>query len=218
MICGLSHFSIRLVNRSSTCPSHAPPLLACMITIAPSRSIAATTTFSITASLTARLFHGTLAPLPGDTSLGAHGSAFLTSIVAALASTLAASHMINGGVYVRQTVAFCTASAFAFALRLSNLSDQRRVLAFLLTPAHAAFDSSLVYLAMGAVPLSSLLYCVGKVRVPSKGRVDARLLAGAALFGIGWGMEGICRESADHVILLLDSADGHNFDEQQGPG
>jgi len=113
-------------------------------------------------------------------------------IVAAFASTLAASRVIKPGVRARQAVAFCTAFAFAVAIRLSNLSDQRRVLAFLLTPAHAAFDPSLVYLAIGAVPLSSLLYRVGKVRVPGRGRVDARLLAGAALFGIGWGMEGIC--------------------------
>jgi uncharacterized protein len=104
--------------------------------------------------------------------------------------------MITAGIWARQVIAFSSAFAFALALRLSNLSDQRRVLAFLLTPAHNAFDSSLVYLAIGAVPLSSLLYRVGKFRVPNEGAIDPRLLAGAALFGVGWGIEGICRESA----------------------
>jgi uncharacterized protein len=190
---------------------HVPlPSLQFTITVASFRSIAATATFSVTASLTARLFHGALEPIPGDPSLGIHGSAFLTSSIAALASTLAVSRMIHTGAYARQAVAFCTAFAFAFALRLSNLSDQRRVLAFLLTPAHRAFDSSLVYLAIGAVPLSSVLYHVGKARIPNKGRVDPWLLAGAALFGIGWGIEGICRESvarllSHYLTLLLDS-------------
>ncbi|KAH9173591.1 hypothetical protein EDB89DRAFT_1958676 [Lactarius sanguifluus] len=155
MICGLSHFS--------------------------SRSIAATATFCATASLTARLFHGMLPPIPGDPSLGAHGGAFLASGVVALVSTLAASRVISAARF-----------GFAFALRLSNLSDSRRVLAFLLTPAHTAFDSSLVYLAVGAIPLTTLLYRIGTVRVPKKGKVDARLLTGAALFGVGWGIEGIC--------------------------
>jgi len=163
MICGLSHFSIR--------------------------SIAATATFCVTASLTACLRHSTLAPLPGDPSLGAHGSAFLAGGVAALISTLAAA---RAGVYTRQAVAFCSAVGFAFGVRLSNLTDPRRVLGFLLTPAHAAFDASLVYLAVGAIPLTSLLYCTGVARVPKKGRLDGRLLAGAALFGVGWGIEGIC--------------------------
>jgi hypothetical protein len=52
-----------------------------------------------------------------------------------------------------------------------------------------------VYLAIGAVPLASVLYRVGSVRVQRKGKVDAQLLAGAAMFGIGWGIEGICRKS-----------------------
>ncbi|KAN0140993.1 hypothetical protein V8E53_001437 [Lactarius tabidus] len=164
MICGLSHFSIR--------------------------SIAATATFAATASLTACLRHSTLAPLPGDPSLGAHGSAFLAGGVVALVSTLVASQT---GVYARRAVALCSAVGFAFALRLSNLTDARRVLGFLLTPAHAAFDPSLAYLAIGAIPLTSLLYRMGSVRVqPKKGKVDGRLLVGAALFGVGWGIEGIC--------------------------
>jgi hypothetical protein len=138
--------------------------------------------------------------MPGDASLGAHGGAFLIGGFAALASTLVASRMItsadNGRRARRGVVAFCSAIAFALSLRLSNLSDPRRVLAFLLMPAHAAFDPSLAYLAVGAIPLASALYRFGGVRVQRKGGVDARLLTGAALFGIGWGIAGICRESS----------------------
>lgn len=211
MICGLSHFSLRSVGKINIPHSHIhalpppPPsnkLLALTATILSSRSIAATATFSITASLTTRLLHGALTPIPGDLSLGTHGGAFLAGGFAALASTLAVSRMMNTGVRARKAVAFCSSFAFAFALRLSNLSDPRRVLAFLLTPAHTAFDPSLVYLAFGAIPLASVLYRVGTVRVQRKGKVDARLLAGAALFGVGWGIEGICRESPPRLLYF----------------
>ncbi|KAN0139535.1 hypothetical protein V8E53_002651 [Lactarius tabidus] len=143
-----------------------------------------------------------VAPLPGDPSLGAHGGAFLASGLVALVSTLVASQT---GVYARRAVALCSAVGFAFALRLSNLTDARRVLGFLLTPAHAAFDPSLAYLAIGAIPLTSLLYRMGTVRVqPKKGKVDGRLLVGAALFGVGRGIEGICRKPSFWDGMLLD--------------
>lgn len=161
----------------------------------------------------ARFLHGGLAPIPGDPSLGAHGGAFLVSGFAALASTLAASRVIGAGVRARQAVAFCSAFAFALSLRLSNLSDPRRVLAFLLTPAHTAFDPSLMYLAVGAIPLASVLYRVGRVRVERKKTVDVRLLAGAALFGVGWGIEGICRKSFSRPSdrSYSTAADDHHY-------
>lgn len=63
-----------------------------------------------------------------------------------------------------------------------------------------------MYLAVGAIPLASVLYRVGRVRVERKKTVDARLLAGAALFGVGWGIGGLCRKSlshpSDHAAVL----------------
>jgi uncharacterized membrane protein YedE/YeeE len=32
----------------------------------------------------------------------------------------------------------------------------------------------------------------GKYSVPGRGEIDARLLIGAALFGLGWGLAGLC--------------------------
>ena len=176
-----------------------------MTIIVLSRSIAATATFFMTASLTTRLVHDTLEAIPGDTSLGAHGGTFLASGLAAVTAAFVAPRVVGATVRARQAVAFCSAFAFALALRLSNLTDSRRVLTFLVTPAHTAFDPSLAYMAIGAIPLTSVLYRVGSVRVPRKGKVDARLLAGAAVFGVGWGIEGICRRSPS-LIMLRDAA------------
>ncbi|KAL1687584.1 hypothetical protein GGG16DRAFT_61864, partial [Schizophyllum commune] len=122
----------------------------------------------------------------------------------------------------RLLAAFTTAVDFALALRLSNLVDPQKVLSFLVLPrvvrnivdaplraiglvsasATRPFDPSLAFLAAGALPLGMALYRFfrgpevprlrGQWSIPKGGRVDARLIVGAAIFGVGWGMVGIC--------------------------
>jgi hypothetical protein len=196
MICGLSYLSVRSVGNNPN--SYIQRTLGLREHLH-SRSIAATATFFVTGSLTTHLRHGTLVGPPGDPSLGPHGAAFLASGFAALTSAIVTSRVIGAKFPARQVVAFCSAFAFSLGLRLSNLTDARRVLGFLLSPAHSAFDPSLVYLAIGAVPLASVLYRLGSAGVQRKGKVDAQLLTGAAVFGIGWGIEGICRKSRSAV-------------------
>jgi uncharacterized membrane protein YedE/YeeE len=68
---------------------------------------------------------------------------------------------------------------------------------------HHAFDPSLAFLTVGALPLSILLYLFyrgpekarlgGSWNVPKNGIIDSKLLVGAAVFGIGWGISGVCR-------------------------
>jgi hypothetical protein len=99
---------------------------------------------------------------------------------------------------------FTTSVQFALALQLSGLTDPIRVISFLLLPLHKAFDPSLAFLAAGALPLAIGLYRYGrgneipalggKWGIPKGGPIDLKLLTGAAIFGVGWGMAGICRE------------------------
>jgi hypothetical protein len=199
MICGLSYFSVRSVGSNRN--SYIQRTLG-LREYSHSRSIVATATFFVTGSLTTRFRHDTLVGPPGDSSLGPHGAAFLASGFAAFTSAIVTSRLIGAKFPAREVVAFCSAFAFSLGLRLANLTDARRVLGFLLNPTHSAFDPSLLYLAVGAVPLASVLYRVGSVRVQRKGKVDAQLLAGAAVFGIGWGIEGICRKSPFPVPRL----------------
>lgn len=96
-----------------------------------------------------------------------------------------------------------TAVDFALALRLSNLTDPKKVTAFLLLPFHPAFDPSLAFLAIGAIPIGAALYHFfrgpekpvlgGPWAIPKSGNVDTKLLLGSVLFGIGWGASGLCR-------------------------
>ncbi|KAF6763946.1 hypothetical protein DFP72DRAFT_1136997 [Ephemerocybe angulata] len=102
-----------------------------------------------------------------------------------------------------RTLAFVTTSVqFALALQLSGLTDPTRVLSFLLLPFHKAFDPSLAFLAAGALPLGIALYRYargneiprlgGKWSIPKPGSIDTKLVLGAAIFGVGWGMAGVC--------------------------
>lgn len=82
-----------------------------------------------------------------------------------------------------------------------------QVVAFL-SPLHQAWDPSLAFVMGGALLVAlpgfqtllapagkSLLpqpLCGARYQVPTNSAIDARLLAGGALFGAGWGYSGMC--------------------------
>jgi len=117
---------------------------------------------------------------------------------------------------LRHLASLTTSIHFAFALQLSGLTDPSRVIRFLLLPFHRAFDPSLGILAAGTMPLTIFLYHYargneiprlgGRWSIPKENRVDWKLIVGSAIFGISWGMTGVCREFLDvdrHDYLLL---------------
>ncbi|MGH0032924.1 MAG: DUF6691 family protein [Myxococcota bacterium] len=59
-----------------------------------------------------------------------------------------------------------------------------------------AWDPSLALVMGAAVLVSAVGVRIDRRRRPaeavSRGRIDARLLSGAALFGVGWGLAGFC--------------------------
>lgn len=105
----------------------------------------------------------------------------------------------------RRLASFLTAVQFGLGLYLSSLTIPSRIIWFLVTPFHRNFDPTLVFLALGALPVATVSYFYGrggekprlggKWTIPKGGEIDRRLLVGAAIFGIGWGIEGLCRTS-----------------------
>lgn len=96
--------------------------------------------------------------------------------------------------------ALLTGLVFGIGLIISGMANPAKVLGFL--DITGAWDPSLVLVMAGAIAVGSVAFFVAgrrarsflgaEMRLPAAGRIDRRLLAGGALFGIGWGIAGFC--------------------------
>ena len=112
-------------------------------------------------------------------------------------------------------VAFVAGVTFAVGLGISGMTQPTKVIAFL--DVAGAWDPSLALVMVGAIGVH-LVFArqVQPGRAPRFApafplaltrRVDRRLLLGAALFGIGWGIAGFCPGPAVvSVVTLAPSA------------
>jgi uncharacterized membrane protein YedE/YeeE len=100
----------------------------------------------------------------------------------------------------RTWVAMVTGAIFAAGLALAGMTQPSKVIAFL--DFAGDWDPSLAFVMGGAILFFAPLYfwAVRRERVafgqrfaaPAHGPVDRRLVVGAALFGVGWGLGGYC--------------------------
>lgn len=89
---------------------------------------------------------------------------------------------------------------FGFGLILSGMNDPAKVLGFL--DLAGQWDPSLGLVMAGAIGVSVWPFWVGRRRKesylglpidqPVTHRIDLSLLSGSAIFGVGWGLSGIC--------------------------
>ncbi|MBL1265835.1 DUF6691 family protein [Methylomicrobium sp. RS1] len=89
---------------------------------------------------------------------------------------------------------------FGLGLYVSQMINPEKVLGFL--DVAGDWDPSLLLVMTGAlatlIPLQWLILkrvkpiCTDNFQAPPPSRIDKRLLTGATLFGIGWGLAGIC--------------------------
>ncbi|HSQ94679.1 MAG TPA: YeeE/YedE family protein [Croceibacterium sp.] len=89
---------------------------------------------------------------------------------------------------------------FGAGLALSGMTNPARVLGFLDIGGH--WDPTLAFVLAAALVPSTLAYLVVRRMkrpvmaeefcIPQNRTVEARLLTGGALFGIGWGLVGLC--------------------------
>jgi uncharacterized membrane protein YedE/YeeE len=96
--------------------------------------------------------------------------------------------------------AFASGLLFGLGLIISRMVDPAKVLGFL--DIFGNWDPSLALVMGGAVVVSSIGYAVAKrrgfpllaprIEVPNRRDLDPRLLTGAGLFGVGWGLVGLC--------------------------
>ena len=89
---------------------------------------------------------------------------------------------------------------FGAGLAVSGMTDTNKVIGFL--DVFGAWDISLLLVMVAGLCITIPAYQLSKrfkkpflsskFSLPSVGAVDGKLLAGAALFGIGWGLYGYC--------------------------
>lgn len=89
---------------------------------------------------------------------------------------------------------------FGLGLIVSGMTNPQKVLAFL--DITGQWDPSLAFVMLGAIPVMALsywfmrdrssTYLQQEVQIPANRKLDAKLVTGAVLFGIGWGLVGYC--------------------------
>lgn len=100
----------------------------------------------------------------------------------------------------RLVVAIVCGLLFGSGMVISDMVNPARVLAFL--DVTGAWDPSLAFVMGGALIPSSLAYLIRRrmaapaasesFHVPEGRRIDPALVGGAMLFGLGWGLVGLC--------------------------
>lgn len=97
-------------------------------------------------------------------------------------------------------ISFIVGMIFALGLGISGMTQTHIVRGFL--DVFGDWNPALIGVMAGAIAVHSIFYLIIKKRssplldtkfhIPTRKDIDARLLAGAALFGLGWGWAGIC--------------------------
>ena len=109
-------------------------------------------------------------------------------------------------------VALTSGLIFGLGLLISGMNNPAKVRAFL--DVFAAWDPSLIAVMGSAIPVFALFFyfskrrktpfCATAFHEPKLTRIDLRLLAGALLFGIGWGLVGLCPGPALVNLLAFE--------------
>lgn len=105
---------------------------------------------------------------------------------------------------MRVLAALAAGLLFGAGLSVSQMIDPAVVLAFLDIAAapDGGWNPALAFVMLAAVPVAAAGYALvfrrrtplleGTFAVPSQRRVDRRLITGALIFGVGWGLVGYC--------------------------
>lgn len=103
---------------------------------------------------------------------------------------------------------FAAGLVFGLGLLLAGMADPAKVIGFL--DLAGAWDPSLAFVMGGGVVVGLFAFGIAKKRtvsllggamhLPTTSAVDLRLVVGSLVFGVGWGLAGICPGPA--LVLL----------------
>jgi len=106
---------------------------------------------------------------------------------------------------------FISGLIFGIGLTVSGMVNPAKVIAFLNILGN--WDPSLVFVMVGAIIFSTPFFYILKnkkkplfnssFQIPSRTNIDRNLIIGSSLFGVGWGMVGLCPGPAVSSIVFL---------------
>ena len=109
--------------------------------------------------------------------------------------------------------AFLTGLLFGAGLTVSEMVNPEKILSFL--DIFGAWDPALILVMLGAlmitIPGFQLIkrkdqpFFALKYLLPAKTAIDKKLMMGAVLFGIGWGLVGLCPGPALTGLVTLEA-------------
>lgn len=109
--------------------------------------------------------------------------------------------------------AFLFGVIFALGLGIAGMTQPQKIIGFL--DVFGKWDPSLLWVMVGAIAVHSVTYrlvmrrstpIIGEVfSLPKKKDLDAKLICGSVLFGLGWGLAGFCPAPAIVSLITLNT-------------
>jgi uncharacterized membrane protein YedE/YeeE len=101
---------------------------------------------------------------------------------------------------VALVTAFVAGLVFGLGLVVAGMTNPAKILGFL--DIAGQWDPSLLFVMVGAIAVGIVAFAVARhrtasalglpMRLPTARAIDARLVGGSLLFGVGWGLAGFC--------------------------
>ena len=111
---------------------------------------------------------------------------------------------------MKNLFAFIFGGLFALGLMVSGMSNPEKVLGFL--DLFSDWDISLMFVMIGAIAVAIIPFQKAirnpktlsgeAISLPTSTQIDKKLIIGSILFGIGWGIAGVCPAPAITLIGL----------------
>ena len=115
---------------------------------------------------------------------------------------------------IKNTLVLISGIIFGIGLTLSSMTNPDKVISFL--DIFYSWDPSLGFVMAGAIIITSpFLYFLTKnnsiilaekISLPTKKNIDKPLIIGSLLFGIGWGMTGLCPGPSISSLAFLNAS------------
>ncbi len=109
-----------------------------------------------------------------------------------------------------QMVALLIGAVFGGGLYLAGMTNPSKIVNFL--DIAGTWDPSLIFVMGGGIPVAAVGFFILKkrekplffdeIQVPTHGVIDRPLVIGSVLFGVGWGVSGLCPGPAFASALL----------------